>query len=60
MRQQHNLLIAHKPWMDLWFFFVDIETAGRDFAGVEGGDEGGFVNDGATGRVDDDDAVFHF
>ena len=45
--------------MDLRFFFVDVETAGEDFAGVEGLDEGGFVDDGAAGGIDEDDAVFH-
>ena len=45
--------------MNLWFFFIDIETTGEDFARVEGFDQGGFVDDGAAGGVDDYDTVFH-
>lgn len=46
--------------MNLWFFFEDVEAGREDFAAVEGLDEGCFVHDSSSGRVDDYDAVFHF
>lgn len=45
--------------MDLRFLLVDVQAHRGDGAVVEGGDEGGFVDDGPAGGVDDDDARFH-
>jgi len=59
MRQQDHLLILQKSLVDLRFFLVDVQAHRGDGAVFEGGDEGGFVDDGPARRIDDDDARFH-
>lgn len=59
MRQQQYLLIAHQARVHAWLMFVHVQADGENFPGVECGDQGGFVNDGAPASIDDDDAGFH-
>ncbi len=37
-----------------------IQRSTRDLAGIQGGEQGGFVHDAAAGGADNADAVFHF
>ena len=59
MRQQEDLLVAEQPGVDLRLVLVDVQADGGNGPVVEGGHEGGFVHDGATGGVDNDDARLH-
>lgn len=59
MGYEQDIGVGKEAGVDLGLFFVDVETDAGDLAGFEGGDEGGFVHDGASGGVDDDDAGFH-
>ena len=45
--------------MDLRLLLEDVETGRVDLVVVESFDESCFINDGASGRVDNDNAVLH-
>ena len=47
-------------FFDVFFVFEDIEGGVGDFSRFDAGDEGGSVDDSATGGVDQDDAGLHF
>lgn len=45
--------------MHLGLVLEDVEADAGEFVGGEGGDEGGFVDDGAAGGVDEGGGGFH-
>lgn len=45
--------------MDLRLLLEDVETGGVNLVIVESFDESCFINDGASGRVDNNNAVLH-
>lgn len=45
--------------VDLGFCWVDVQAGAAELSGVEGLDEGLFVDDATTGSVDEDGAVLH-
>lgn len=45
--------------MNLWLLLENVERAAQHLPAFEGRDEGGLVNDGAPGGVDNDYAIFH-
>lgn len=59
VRQQNNAIVADELGVDFGFLFKDVETCREDLFALDGLDEGGFVDDGSSGCVDNDNAVFH-
>nr|POF22157.1 hypothetical protein CFP56_36242 [Quercus suber] len=59
VRQQHDVVVAQQVRVDFGLALEDVEAGAEDAAGRERGDERGFVDDGAAGRVDEHDAGFH-
>lgn len=59
MRHEHHVRVAQQARVDLGLLLEDVQTGREDLAAVEGLDQGGLVDDGAPGRVDDDHAVLH-
>lgn len=59
VRNQKYPGVTNETRMNLRLLLEDIETGGVDLVVVESFDEGCFINDGASGRVDNDNAVLH-
>lgn len=59
MRHHQRALLPQQLLVDGGLALVDVETDSADLAALEGVGQGGLVDDGASGRVDDDDAVLH-
>ena len=52
VRQQHHFLVRHQARVHRRLVLVHVQTATRDGVGLQGGHEGGFVDDGAACGVD--------
>ncbi len=59
MRQEHDSRVGDQTGMDLRFLLVDIQTARQDCSLVERFHKSVLIHDGASGRIDDDDARLH-
>jgi hypothetical protein len=59
VRNEEHPRVVQQAGVDLRLVLVDVEANAADNALVQGVDEGGFIHDGAAGRVDDYDALLH-
>lgn len=59
MRQQQHPRVGDQARVHGGLVLEDVEADAGDCVGGEGGDEGGFVDDGAARRVDEGGGGFH-
>lgn len=59
MGHEQDIWIFDQTRVYLWFFFKYVEPNGPNLPTVQGFYESSFVEDGATGRINYDDAIFH-
>jgi len=59
VRQEHDSRVGDQTGMDLRFLFEDIETAGQDRSLVQRFHKSILVHNGASGRINYDDARLH-
>jgi hypothetical protein len=59
VRDKKHIGVPDKARVDLGLFLEDIQAGGVDLAAIEGLDEGLFVHDCASRRVDNHDTVLH-
>lgn len=59
MRRERDVFQGEQPGVDARLVLEDVEAGAVEVAGLEGGDEGGFVEDWAAGGVDEDGVGFH-
>jgi hypothetical protein len=59
VRNEKNIGVPDKARVNLGLLLEDIQAGRVDLAAIEGLDEGLFVHDCASRRVDNDDTVLH-
>ena len=57
--RQHDVAHGEQGGMYAGFIFENIQSSARQMAGLEGGDQGGFIHDPTAGRVDEAGSAFH-
>ena len=59
MRQQHNVRIRHKAWMNLGFILIHIQTTTPHLARIQCHDQRLFIYDGTPRSINDHNPTLH-